>query len=89
MKVKSYIAAILIVVSLTVPGALAQHPAGHGDMGKQDTKMADAPYDLRYIDMMIEYHQMGINIAKMAQNQTSHTELKKTRYEDDRRSAER
>ena len=78
MKVKSYIAAILVVVSLTVTGALAQHPAGHGDMGKkgQDTKMADVPYDLRYIDMMIEYHQMGINIAKMAQNQTSHTELK-------------
>lgn len=78
MKIKSYIAAILVVAALAVAGALAQHPAGHGDMGKkgQGAKTADTPYDLHYIDMMIEHHQMGIDMAKMAQNKASHAELK-------------
>jgi uncharacterized protein (DUF305 family) len=78
MKIKSYIAAILVVGALIVTGASAQHPAGHGDMDKkgQGMKMAEAPYDLHYIDMMIEHHQMGIDMAKMAQNKASHAELK-------------
>jgi uncharacterized protein (DUF305 family) len=78
MKTKSYIAAILIVAALVVTGALAQHPAGHGDMNKktQGAKTTDAPYDLHYIDMMIEHHRMGIDMAKMAQNKASHAELK-------------
>jgi uncharacterized protein (DUF305 family) len=78
MKTKSYIAAILIVAALVVTGALAQHPAGHGDMNKkaQGAKTADAPYDLHYIDMMIEHHRMGIDMAKTAQNKASHAELK-------------
>ncbi len=78
MKIKSYIAGILFVASLVVTGALAQHPAGHGDMNKkpQGAKTAGAPYDLHYIDMMIEHHQMGIDMAKMAQNKASHAELK-------------
>lgn len=75
---KLYTTAILVIAALTVPVTLAQHPAGHGDMGKkgQNTKMTDAPYDLHYIDMMIEHHQMGIDMAKMAQNKASHVELK-------------
>lgn len=77
MKIKSYIAAILVVVALAVTSAWAQHPAGHGDMKKgQGAKTADAPYDLHYIDMMIEHHRMGIDMAKMAQNKASHAELK-------------
>jgi uncharacterized protein (DUF305 family) len=78
MKTKSYIAAILIVAALVVTGALAQHPAGHGDMNKkpQGAKTADAPYDLHYIDMMIEHHRMGIDMAKMARNKAFHAELK-------------
>jgi uncharacterized protein (DUF305 family) len=70
MKIKSYIAAILVVMALAVAGAWAQHPAGHG------AKTSDAPYDLHYIDMMIEHHRMGIDMAKMAQNKASHAELK-------------
>lgn len=81
MKIKSYIAAILVVAALVVTGALAQQPAGHGNMDKMDKKgqgmkMADAPYDLHYIDMMIEHHQMAIDMGKMAQNKASHAELK-------------
>lgn len=78
MKIKSYIAGVLVVAAFVVTGTLAQHPAGHGDMDKkgQGMKMADAPYDLHYIDMMIEHHQMGIEMAKMAQNKASHAELK-------------
>ncbi len=78
MKIKSHITLILVIVGLTVPSALAQHPAGHTGMDKkgQSTKMADAPYDLHFIDMMIEHHQMGIDMAKMAQNKASHAELK-------------
>lgn len=77
MKIKFYTTAVLIVAAL-VTGALAQHPAGHGDTNKkaQGAKTTDAPYDLHYIDMMIEHHQMGINMAKMAQNKASHAELK-------------
>lgn len=70
MKSKSYLVAILVTVALAMAGALAQHPAGHG------AKMADQPYDLHYIDMLIEHHQMGIDMAKMAQNKASHAELK-------------
>lgn len=78
MKTKSYITAILAIAALAVTSVLAQHPAGHGDMEKkgQGMKMSDAPYDLHYIDMMIEHHQMGIDMAKMAQNKASHAELK-------------
>ncbi len=61
MKIKSYLIATLMIVALSAPNALAQHPAGHGP------KMADTPYDLHYIDMMIEHQQMGIDMAKMAQ----------------------
>ena len=77
MKIKFYITAILIVAAL-VTGALAQHPAGHGDTNKkaQGAKTADAPYDLHFIDMMIEHHRMGIDMAKMAQNKASHADLK-------------
>jgi uncharacterized protein (DUF305 family) len=70
MKSKSYLVAILVTVALAIAGALAQHPAGHG------AKMADQPYDLHYIDMLIEHHQMGIDMATMAQNKASHAELK-------------
>lgn len=78
MKTKSYITAILAIAALAVTGVLAQHPAGHGDMDKkgQGMKMSDAPYDLQYIDMMIAHHQMGIDMAKMAQNKASQAELK-------------
>jgi len=78
MKTKSYITAILIFAALVATGALAQHPAGHGDMNKkgQGAKTAEAPYDLHFIDMMIEHHRMGIDMAKMAQNKASHAELK-------------
>lgn len=77
MKNKSYITAVLLSVALTITVALAQHPAGHGDMKKgQDAKMADAPYDLRYIDMMMHHHQMGIDMAKLAQTKAAHAELK-------------
>lgn len=70
MKIKLCLTVILVFVALTVSGALAQHPAGHG------AKTADADYDLHYIDMTIEHHQMGIDMAKMAQNKASHAELK-------------
>jgi uncharacterized protein (DUF305 family) len=75
---KLSIIAILVVGALIVTGALAQHPAGHGDMNKkaQGAKTVDAPYDLHFIDMMIEHHRMGIDMAKMAQNKASHAELK-------------
>lgn len=81
MRIKSYVVAIMVITALAVPGALAQQPAGHGNMDKMDKKghdmkMADAPYDLHFIDMMIEHHQMGIDMAKMAQNKASHAELK-------------
>jgi uncharacterized protein (DUF305 family) len=77
MKSMSHITAALLSVALTITVALAQHPAGHGDMKKgQDAKMADAPHDLRYIDMMMHHHQMGIDMAKLAQTKAAHKELK-------------
>ena len=60
-----------------MPVAWAQHPAGHSGTQKgQDMKMTGAPYDLHFIDMMIEHHRMGIDMAKLAQNKASHTDLK-------------
>jgi uncharacterized protein (DUF305 family) len=78
MKIKSHITAALVSAALTVSVALAQHPAGHGEAGKQgqNAKTAAAPYDLHFIDMMIEHHQMGIDLAKMAQGKAAHAELK-------------
>jgi uncharacterized protein (DUF305 family) len=78
MRIKLYFAVTLTGIVLAVTVALAQHPAGHGEMQKkeQHAKMNEAPYDLRYIDMMMHHHQMGIDMAKLAQNKASHAELK-------------
>lgn len=70
MKINSNLVAIPMVMILAVAGAWAQHPAGHG------AKMADSTYDLHYIDMQIEHHQRGIDMAKLAQQKASHAELK-------------
>jgi uncharacterized protein (DUF305 family) len=78
MRFRPNLAAILLSAALTAMIALAQHPAGHGDMNKkgQGAKTTDAPYDLHYIDMMVEHHRMGIHMAKMAQDKALHAELK-------------
>ncbi|MBI3652712.1 MAG: DUF305 domain-containing protein [Acidobacteria bacterium] len=78
MKIQSYIMALVMLAALVVSSVLAQHPAGHSGMEKkeQEKKMATAPYDLQFIDMMLKHHQMGIEMAQMAQNKASHAELK-------------
>lgn len=82
MKNKTYSTILALIIFSALTG-LAQHPAGHEEKGKKasDAKMtatsnAQAPYDLGFIDMLIEHYQMGIDMTKMAQNKASHAELK-------------
>jgi uncharacterized protein (DUF305 family) len=39
-------------------------------------KAATAPYDLQFLDTMIEHHQGAVDMAKMAESKAQHTELK-------------
>lgn len=78
MKTILQIAVMLTTTIFAVSNAWAQHPPGHGEMKPkpQGAQTANTPYDLHFIDMMIHHHQMGIEMAKLAQNKASHAELK-------------
>jgi uncharacterized protein (DUF305 family) len=63
---KKYQTASLLTALLVVWGACSvSKPAS-----------AEAPYDLRYLDSMIEHHQGAIDMAQMAQSKAQHSELK-------------
>ncbi len=46
------------------------------DMMKSSPNAASAPYDLQFIDTMSMHHQSAIDMAKMAEMQGQHAELK-------------
>ncbi len=50
--------------------------AGMNDMMKSSPNAAGAPYDLQFIDTMVEHHQSAIDMAKMTEMQAQHAELK-------------
>ncbi|MBS1806663.1 MAG: DUF305 domain-containing protein [Acidobacteria bacterium] len=78
MKTILQAAVMMIITAFALTNAWAQHPPGHGEMKPkpQGAKTDNMPYDLHYIDMMVHHHQMGIEMAKMAQHKASHAELK-------------
>jgi uncharacterized protein (DUF305 family) len=39
-------------------------------------KAANAPYDLQFLDTMIEHHQGAVDMAEMAESKAQHAELK-------------
>jgi hypothetical protein len=60
-----------------VRGADAATMAGCQNMMMQKLGQADAKYDQRFIDTLVQHHQSGVQLAQDAMQKATHPELKK------------
>jgi uncharacterized protein (DUF305 family) len=70
---------LLIACGNTSTGQVTTTPTsstGHGGMSGMDQNTTKAPFDAQFIDSMILHHQGAISMAKLAQTQAQHGEIK-------------
>lgn len=60
----------------TVPMTSDASSKDHGGMMHSSPDAANAPYDLQFLDTMIEHHQAAVDMARPAETKAQHTELK-------------
>ena len=74
------VGAALLLAACGNGGAIAGHQAGGAGHGSMPTTTAGAAgaaeYDQTFIDAMVPHHQAAIDMAKIAQQQAEHPELK-------------
>lgn len=70
-------AVLLGVLALASAGTSAQQSQHeHGQAAKSGTAQQSGDVDLRFIDMTVMHHQMGVKMSQLAEQKAANTELK-------------
>jgi uncharacterized protein (DUF305 family) len=79
MSVFNIAAAALVSATLTAPlyaQDTAPHTSLNGHVMTSSPNAAKAPYDLQFLDTMSAHHQSALDMAKLTEKRSAHTELK-------------
>ena len=80
MKIKTILTLVVALTVVTASSGFAHNPGGKPDpMNASLESLKGAEFEQSFLQQMIQHHRSGIEMAKLASNQTKRPELATSR----------